>query len=259
MVDLLIDYSDPEALARQNVSPNAGCHVGGKFYDVRNLLHLVRARDTRIAELEAEVERLTKDVEFFKQQFDDQVESREELEALSRTGAVKVKALEWTEEEDGWWTVLPITGLPYEVRVTDRGTVRVRNPDEGGWSPFDGTADEAKAAAQADYERRILSALEPAAPEGQQDAVATVAKVNAAGTSWNTVYPVDALDKLPIGTPLYTRPSEQAVTEAMVERALIAWFEEITWSEGMVPSMKERMMSCMSAALKAAMEAGRHD
>lgn len=38
----LIDYSDPDAVARQSIAPNAACEIDGEFADVRNLMHLVR-------------------------------------------------------------------------------------------------------------------------------------------------------------------------------------------------------------------------
>ena len=40
----LIDYTDPDTIARQNIAPNAGCNIDGKFYDVRNLVHLAASQ-----------------------------------------------------------------------------------------------------------------------------------------------------------------------------------------------------------------------
>lgn len=71
-------------------------------------------------------------------------------EALSRTGAVKVKALEWEE------------------RKTRLGTVWWSAPNPLGGLSIEAASENDKIAAQADYERRVLSALEPAAPEGSQ-------------------------------------------------------------------------------------------
>lgn len=74
---------------------------------------------------------------------------------------VRVKLLEWEEDEPGWWCAQPaamIGGFGYEVRITDSGKVRARRGRDG-WADFSGTLVEAKAAAQADYEQRILSAL----------------------------------------------------------------------------------------------------
>jgi hypothetical protein len=80
--------------------------------------------------------------------------------------AVAVKALEWVEHETNWWSADPKgLGFGYAVRLTDRGTTRIRMPAQH-WDIFEGTVAEAKAAAQADYDRRILSALSnpPAQP-----------------------------------------------------------------------------------------------
>lgn len=42
MTKPLIDYGDPEVVARQNIAPNAACDIDGEFYDVRNLVHRLR-------------------------------------------------------------------------------------------------------------------------------------------------------------------------------------------------------------------------
>ena len=59
----MIDYTDAQAIERQNVSPNAGCDIDGKFYDIRNLLHeiarLTAERDTARAETDRLLEALT--------------------------------------------------------------------------------------------------------------------------------------------------------------------------------------------------------
>ena len=173
---------------------------------------------SRITELEAKVERLTKERDDLQNRHDsleyalDGIKARSE--ALSRTGAVKVDRQRLNIEISKW--------------ATD--------------SDLHITIGDVEALHEA-----ILSALEPAAPEGEQEAVATVAKVNAAGASWNTVYPADALDKLPIGTPLYTRPAKQAVTEAMVERFIGVYETECRHRYD---------RDAIRAALKAAMEAG---
>jgi len=74
---------------------------------------------------------------------------------------VKVKPLEWIEDDTRWWVAQMDPRLPgYEVRETDRGNVRARIAGEP-WSAFTGTVEEAKAIAQADFERRILTALIP--------------------------------------------------------------------------------------------------
>lgn len=129
-------------------------------------------------------------------------------------------------------------------------------------------------------ERRILAALEPAAPEGQQEAVAHAYVVNGEceQIEWGT--DVDLSDD-PALVLLYTRPSEQAVTEAMVEagaRAIAqAWGEnwecccaerrglDCDCGDAMTDERdgynerlsREDCRMAARAALKAAMEAGR--
>lgn len=81
--------------------------------------------------------------------------------------AVKVRKLEWTALDDDHWGVTSL-GLSYEIRRSQlTGSVRIRGSRNihDGFMDFDGTVEEAKAAAQADYERRILSALEPTPAE----------------------------------------------------------------------------------------------
>lgn len=70
-----------------------------------------------------------------------------------------IKPLEWEETDERWWVAQPFHGFCYEIRVTDRGNTRVRWPENGGWEGFDGSMEVAQAAAQQDYESRILSAL----------------------------------------------------------------------------------------------------
>ncbi|RUW04070.1 MAG: hypothetical protein E5X94_00480 [Mesorhizobium sp.] len=72
---------------------------------------------------------------------------------------IVVKPLEWDETDERWWGATPIYGLVYEVRLTDRGTTRVRWPENGGWDEFDGDLDSAKAAAQADFDKRVRAVL----------------------------------------------------------------------------------------------------
>lgn len=79
------------------------------------------------------------------------------------TKAVKVVPLEWAEEdgEPNWWTAWHADArLGYEVRSTVRGKVRRRHIGEN-WTDFDGDIDDAKADAQADFERRILACISP--------------------------------------------------------------------------------------------------
>lgn len=81
-------------------------------------------------------------------------------------GTVEVKPLEWRESGD--WTAVLLADL---YRIEDQG----RNwPTDRYWLDFNehrlgkfDTLDEAKAAAQADYEKRILSALTTPPPQGE--------------------------------------------------------------------------------------------
>jgi hypothetical protein len=54
---VLIDYTDPEAVARQNIPPNAACVIDGTVYDVRNLVHLASSQADRIEALTARAEK----------------------------------------------------------------------------------------------------------------------------------------------------------------------------------------------------------
>lgn len=74
---------------------------------------------------------------------------------------MNVKKLEWTEEYDGWWSAMSHAfPLGYEMRVTDRGGVRVRLTGNSSWQPFDGSETEAKKYIQDEYAARVLSCLD---------------------------------------------------------------------------------------------------
>ncbi|MGN6773139.1 MAG: hypothetical protein ACTHJQ_25320 [Rhizobiaceae bacterium] len=84
-------------------------------------------------------------------------------EAAVRTAhssGVKVKPLDWLLFDDDWWTADTIIG-GYEVRQ-GRASARTRFPGNRQFEEFPGTLDDAKATAQSDFERRILSSLSPA-------------------------------------------------------------------------------------------------
>lgn len=72
--------------------------------------------------------------------------------------AVKVKALEWQHEDDGEYIAQSETGWYHIGRPASFWNLTIPS---GGVPSFE-TLEAAKAAAQADYERRILSALVPA-------------------------------------------------------------------------------------------------
>jgi len=72
---------------------------------------------------------------------------------------MRVKALEWFDYDESWWTAEHgLLRIGYEVRETGRGPVRLRMPGEG-WDYFDGTISAAKDHCQKDFERRVMSAL----------------------------------------------------------------------------------------------------
>jgi hypothetical protein len=80
-----------------------------------------------------------------------------------------IKALIWEREESDWWVAQPSgMGFGYEVRITDAGRVRVRRGTDG-WSYFEGTDIEAKAAFQADFENLILSFVDPSYASSQAE------------------------------------------------------------------------------------------
>lgn len=90
--------------------------------------------------------------------------------------AVKVRGLKWNVIDDDHWGASGL-GLSYEIRRSQiTGKVRIRGSRNihDGFMDFDGTVEEAQAAAQADYERRILSAIEaaPVSAEPQPEPVA---------------------------------------------------------------------------------------
>ena len=92
--------------------------------------------------------------------------------APARAGMGAVKPLVWTEyETDGWADRADAEagsfGVFYNIDIQPDGYHVVFDREAvGAIGTFD-TADEAKAAAQADYERRILAALQPG--EAQED------------------------------------------------------------------------------------------
>lgn len=114
-----------------------------------------------VDQIEAILDRATQDFdgrdEIMRRAADEIVRLRA-AESLSRTGAVKVKALEWSDHPAGGEQALG-AGL---------GLYRVHANGDDWYLVPDHMGTGSKAAAQADYERRILSSLEPAAPEGQQ-------------------------------------------------------------------------------------------
>ncbi|MBZ9894195.1 hypothetical protein LB545_07540 [Mesorhizobium sp. BR1-1-6] len=129
---------------------------------------------------------------------------------------VKVRELEWEETDERWWGAEPIYGLCYEIRITDRGDIRVRSPENGGWTKFDGSYDAAKSAAQADFEARILSALtiqEPASEPVANGVFRHGMMIGFVGLGDEFRLPEDTDER----RPLYTHPPAPAVPADLVE------------------------------------------
>lgn len=74
---------------------------------------------------------------------------------------VEVKPLEWVEIRANQFFEARVIGILYSVRLGTDGVIRWQAGHMGTWFEAD-TLEDAKAAAQADYDARILSALEPA-------------------------------------------------------------------------------------------------
>lgn len=156
-------------------------------------------------------------------------------EALSRTGAVKVDRQRLNMEISKW-----ATDSDLHITIGDVEALHLS----------------------------ILSALEPAAPEGEQEVEPVAFRVHDFHVAR---MPVKAKGKFPEPTeflypasraqdaketarimggecqPLFTRPAEQAVTEAMVETAISIMFHKHGW-------FPPRQV--VKDALRAAMEAG---
>ena len=76
-----------------------------------------------------------------------------------------VKPLQWREEEPDWWAAAALSWPSgYEAWMTPRGVVRLRMPGESKFSLFEGSLDEAKRAAEDDYESRIRACILPNPP-----------------------------------------------------------------------------------------------
>lgn len=165
------------------------------------------------------------------------------------SAAVKVKALEWSSN----WAVIkaetPIGHYFIESRRDGSFDCRLENT----WKTWALSSDIAKADAQADYERRILSALttEPAAPQ-EAEAVATTWTRFLDQLAEREVLTERAAILRAIAEHLrYRTPPAQAVTEAQVEAACEAFgLHERKYGPN-------HRAAGMRAALTAAQEAGR--
>lgn len=77
---------------------------------------------------------------------------------------VAVKPLEWVEIRPGQYFEARVIGILYSVRLGTDGIVRWQAGHMGTWHEAP-TIEASKAAAQADYEARILSALDVTSPK----------------------------------------------------------------------------------------------
>jgi len=139
--------------------------------------------------------------------------------ALSASGAgrASVKPLEWRETSYGLPETLTVVGVYRIVHAGNGGwLVSVKGdalPANDGRTNF-ATLDDAKAAAQADYERRIMSALHPLG-SGEPDRAKPVAylierKVDGTGEQFSTslrFYPEPETESVKV-TPLVPLSSE---------------------------------------------------
>jgi hypothetical protein len=118
---------------------------------------------------------------------------------------IKVKPLEWRPEPP--YHVARVFGNVYAVEAWDGGATL---SGVGGRRDFN-TLSEAKAAAQADYEARILSALAPQAGDNAEEQVAWLVKIYSIDgalldTRLEFVKPTVWSTALTEFVPLYTHP-----------------------------------------------------
>jgi len=158
---------------------------------------------------------------------------------------VRVKPLEWRHFDNGNAWANTEVGLAYYVYPDGSWSYRNGNPQPGGTS-----IDAAKAAAQADYEARILSALaSDASPRGEAVAWQTQGEdgqwFDARGmhvTLHQRGFPV---------RPLYAHPAPATVTDAMV---LAAWRGFYGCGGRPEKDEEEMMRNALAAALAPATE-----
>lgn len=148
--------------------------------------------------------------------------------------AVKVRELEWKEiyadrgdgqsDFTGEWGASCILGV-YAINISICGDMHAPwelfDADNGKIGNFD-TMDAAKAAAQADYERRVMSSLEPAPVKAEPVAWQYRWKIDGEWVNWRVA---DASQKHPsLSTleerPLFTSPPDLAAENARLREAL---------------------------------------
>ncbi len=142
----------------------------------------------------------------------------------ARSGAVKVKPLEWKDERNCECSAETVIGT-YEVGFDDGWWAQLEGGVKWDWNPpYDPRSYEgpsaAKAAAQADYERRILAALEPSEPATDAEPVAWLydwVDDDGATKSEASTNRISSVNFKPTSNvrPLYTRPPESRLREAL--------------------------------------------
>lgn len=221
---------DDDALTYQDLTV-ADCADG---YEARPLVYL-----SDYAKLEAENERLN-DQRVLALQAD-----VDRFQALSRTGAAKVKAL---DEDD------------YE-EIVSAAAINMRKATSGIRGQVITVQDSLDWWVMKETERRILSTLEPAASEGEQEVAGAVRVCPVRDAicphGMDCLYN-DGMDcdmeasradlAYQKHAASYTRPAEQAVTDEMVARASAEY--QVIFGKYLLSSHARRI-------LKAAMEAGR--
>lgn len=112
---------------------------------------------------------------------------------------VKVKQLEWEQHHDVWrcdkHPEYEITRWWLDEEPKQLGHFEIE--DALGADQF-GTLEEAQAAAQADFEKRILSALEPSS--AREQALEEAAKLCDRGGAWDIADAIRALKSQPVQT-----------------------------------------------------------
>lgn len=207
------------------------------------------------------------------------IENNRRIAALEAQLAERVKPLEWGPYHNPVFAGPDIAVASFSVFGLQLYQAQ-RDPQGTGFivflAPKYGTEfwsskghadlDEAKAAAQADFDRRIISALEvtppeagalkneQSAPEGQQEPVAWRWKpknsemwIYDPKPEWLEAQSRDEID----AEPLYTRPSEQAVTREMVNAAYN------TGKDRCMTGAPNDFRAVLKSALTAAQEAGK--
>lgn len=179
---------------------------------------------------------------------------------------VKVKPLEWEATEDemgrnGWrWRGKPAVGLAYIISVMVHGQLGERYEIASRTGNF-ASLEEAKAAAQADYEQRILSALETPPLHKEGEAIGYVSQTTLAHLKVGTSAVACSIYGAPVSIhkiPLYAAPAPVPVTitpDELVLRGLITEARmqcahpnvHFHYSDG--PRVMSRLADALEAAL----------